>query len=199
MLISRGKEDGRIIHPYFLQDGKRYLVLVVGEKSSIQLATLGSTERRMVLDDAESAPILAPTPQGKTYLLYLQESDLFGQEFEERSGNVRGKPVLVVSNIGSIATAAIRAAVGVSPVGILAYQTGRESEAGRLMWFDRSGKPVDALSVDASGSQLQISADGSLVAVRHFGAAGGSSIWLTDLARKSPTRVTFGRNDGFPA
>jgi hypothetical protein len=35
--------------------------------------------------------------KGKTYLLYLRESDLFGQEFEERSGTLRGKPVLVVS------------------------------------------------------------------------------------------------------
>ena len=50
----------------------------------------------MVLDDAFTAPILAPTPQGKTYLLYLRESDLFGQEFEERSGTLRGKPELVV-------------------------------------------------------------------------------------------------------
>ena len=57
----------------------------------------------MVLDDADSAPILAPTPQGKTYLLYLRESDLFGQEFEERSGTLRGKPALVVSDVGRVA------------------------------------------------------------------------------------------------
>src|SRR5262249_40960424 len=37
--IQRGKDAG-IAHPYFLQDGKRFLVLVGGEKSSIQLATL---------------------------------------------------------------------------------------------------------------------------------------------------------------
>src|SRR5262245_64757229 len=98
----------------------------------------------MVLDDTDSAPILAPTPEGKTYLLYLHESDLFGQEFEERSGTLRSKPVLVVSNVGSVAAGAIRAAVGVSPAGILAYQTGRASE-GQLTWFDRSGRPVDSL------------------------------------------------------
>jgi hypothetical protein len=182
-------------HPYFLQDGKRFLVHVGGEKSSIQLATLGSTERTMVLEDVVSAPILAPTPQGTTYLLYLRKSDLFGQEFEERSGTLRGKPVLVVSNVGSVATAPIRAAVGVSPAGILAYQTGLGS--GQLTWFDRSGRPVDALPTDASGVQLQISPDGSLVAVSRSGASGG--IWVTDLARKSPSPVTFGQNDVFPA
>jgi serine/threonine-protein kinase len=97
--IPRRAEESGITHPYFLQDGKRFLVRVTGEKNSIQLATLGSTERRMVLDDADSAPILAPTPQGKSYLLYLRESDLFGQEFDERSSTLHGKPVLVVSDV----------------------------------------------------------------------------------------------------
>src|SRR5215468_10180543 len=110
----------------------------------------------MVLDDADSAPILAPTPQGKTYLLYLQESDLFAQEFEERSGTLRGKPVLVVSDVGRVAFPAIRAAVGVSPAGILAYQAGRESTTSQLTWFDRSGRPVDVLPIDASGPNPQI-------------------------------------------
>jgi dipeptidyl aminopeptidase/acylaminoacyl peptidase len=194
--IPNGNEDP-ISHPYFLQDGKRFLV-VFGEKRSIQLATLGSTERTMVLDDADSAPILAPTPQGKTYLLYLRESDLFGQEFEEPSGTLRGKPVLVVSDVGRVAEPPIRATVGVSPAGILAYQAGHESEAGQLTWFDRSGRPVDALPADASGMGQQISPDGLLVAVRKLDASGGSNIWVTDLARKSPSPVTFGQNDVFP-
>jgi Tol biopolymer transport system component len=142
--------------------------------------------------------MLAPTPQGKTYLLYLRESDLLGQEFEERSGTLRGKPVLVVSDVGRVANPAIRAAVGVSPAGILAYQAGRELETGQLTWFDRSGRPVDALPVDASGIQPEISPDGSLVAVRKFGAL-GNTIWVTDLTRKASSPITFGQNDIFPA
>jgi Tol biopolymer transport system component len=195
--ILRRKEDGGITNPYFLKDGKRFPVHVIGEKSSIQLAMVGSKERTMVLDDTDSAPILAPTPQGKTYLLYLRESDLFGQEFEERTGMLRGKPVLVVSNVGSIAGPAITAAVGVSPAELLAYQTGRESEAGQLTWFDRSGRPVDALPAEASGGQPQISPDGLLVAVQRIGAS-GRSIWATDLTRKSSSPVTFGRRDVSP-
>jgi Tol biopolymer transport system component/tRNA A-37 threonylcarbamoyl transferase component Bud32 len=196
--IPRGKEDTEITHPYFLQDGKRFLVHVNAETSSIQLARLGSTERTMVLDNAESAPILAPTPQGKIYLLYLRESDLFGQEFEERSGMLRGKPVLVVSNVGSVTGPAITAAVGVSPAGILAYQSGGEFATGQLTWFDRSGRPVGALPVDASGTSAHISPDGSLLAASKFGAS-GRSIWVTDLARKSSSPITFGRNDILPA
>ena len=180
-------------HPYFLQDGKRFLILITdGEKSSIQLATLGSTKHSMVLNDVQSAPILAPTPQGKTYLLYLRQADLYGQEFDERSGALRGKPVLVVSNVGRVAAPAVRAAVGVSPSGILAYQTAGESQIGQLTWFDRSGKQVGSLPADASGSAPELSPDGTRVAVRRTTAAGAENIWITDLARKSAQRLTFG-------
>jgi serine/threonine-protein kinase len=196
--IPRRNEDSGITHPYFLQDGKRFLGRTVGEKSSIQLANLSSTERTMVLGDADSAPILAPTPQGKTYLLYLQGSDLFGQEFEERSGALRGKPVLVVSDVGRVAGLAVRAAVGVSPAGILAYQTGREFPNGQLTWFDRSGKPVETLPVNASGMSQRISPDGSRVAVVKSGAS-GNGIWVTDLMRISSSPITFGRSDTSPA
>src|SRR5215468_3178627 len=91
----------------------------------------------------------------------------------------------------------MRATVGVSPAGVLAYQAGRESEAGQLTWFDRSGKPMDSLPVDASGRNQQISPDGSLVAVSRVGAS-GTSIWVTDLARKSSSPITFGRGDVSP-
>jgi Tol biopolymer transport system component len=55
---------------------------------------------------------------------------------------------------------------------------------------------VDALPVDASGRNPKISPDGSLVAVHKFSASGG--IWVTDLARRSMSPITFGRNDVSP-
>ncbi len=180
-------------HPFFLQDGKRFLVLVSGGgKSSIQLTMLGSTNRTMVLDDVESGPILAPTPEGKTYLLYLRESDLYGQAFDERSGTLRGNPVLVVSNVGRVANPAVRATVGASPAGILAYQTGGAFDRGQLTWFDRTGKRHEALPEEASGRSPEISPGGSLLAVRRTNASGSQNIWITDLARNSPSRLTFG-------
>src|SRR5262249_31480214 len=63
--------------PAFLRDGKRFLVRVGRDnRSPIQLATLGSAERTLVVDNVVSAPVLAPTPRGKTYLLFVRESDL---------------------------------------------------------------------------------------------------------------------------
>jgi Tol biopolymer transport system component len=182
--------------PYFLQDGKRFLVSTrAGDgKRSIQLALLGSEKRTMVIDDVDSAPILAPTPQGKTYLLYLRESDLYGQEFDERSGTLRGNRMLVVSNVGRVAYPVPRAAVGVSPSGILAYQTGSDfnTNTGQLVWFDRFGNRVDSFSPDASGMSPELSPDGLFVAVVRTDASHNRNIWLTNLARKSSLPLTFG-------
>jgi Tol biopolymer transport system component len=181
--------------PYFLQDGRRFLVLTgaADEERSIQLAMLGSEKRTVVIDDVESAPILAPTPRGQTYLLYLRESDLYGQEFDEHSGKLRGNPMLVVSNIARVAIPPRSPVVGVSPTGILAYQTSSFNiNTGRLTWFDRSGNRVDSLPAEASGRGPAISPDGLFVAVRRTNTAQGESIWITDLVKRSSKRITFG-------
>jgi Tol biopolymer transport system component len=182
--------------PYFLQDGRRFLVSTraADGKRSIQLAMLGSEKRTMVIDDVDSAPILAPTPQGKTYLLYLRESDLYGQEFDEHSGTLRGNRMLVVSNVGRVAFPVPRAAVGVSPSGILAYQTDSDfnTNTGQLVWDDRSGNRLDSLSPDVSGRSPELSPDGLFVAVVRTDASHNRSIWITNLARNSSQPLTFG-------
>jgi hypothetical protein len=108
------------------------------DRGSIELATLGSSERTVVIPESRSAPIVARTTDGKTYLLYLRDTDLVAQEFDETSGNVRGNSVVVVNNIGRVANPDDLPTAGASSTGMLAYQTdlGASSE---LVWFDRSG------------------------------------------------------------
>jgi Tol biopolymer transport system component len=181
--------------PYFLQDGRRFLVSAgaADGKRSIQLAMLGSEKRTTVIDDVDSAPILSPTPQGKTYLLYSRESDLYAQEFDEHSGKLRGNRMLVASNVGRLGKPPRMPAVGISSTGILAYQNDSlKMNTGRLIWLDRKGNLVDSLPVEASGRGPEISPDGLRVAVLRTNAARGESIWITDLVRKTADRLTFG-------
>src|SRR5262249_62309211 len=90
--------------PFFLPDGRRFLTLYgTGEvQRAIELVSLDSAERKMVLENATSAPILAHTPAGKTYLLYLKDATLQAREFDEASGTVRGQAALVVDNIARV-------------------------------------------------------------------------------------------------
>jgi hypothetical protein len=46
----------------------------------------------VILKDVSSAVMVAPTPSGTTYLLYLQDDALVAREFDERASEVRGGP-----------------------------------------------------------------------------------------------------------
>jgi serine/threonine protein kinase len=169
-------------------DSKRFLFFLDGH---IRLATLGSPKPAQVLD-ADGSAVLARTPLGKSYLLFPRSNDLFVQPFDERSGTVKGNATVLVSGILKVARALTKPAVAVSPTGILAYQTGAVSTSyGPLVWLDRGGKVMDTLPVESSGMVPELSPDGTRVASQRLGPLGERDAWVTDLARKSSTRLTF--------
>lgn len=180
--------------PVFLSDGRRFLSTVNHSDGTrnIELSTLGSMTRKIILRDLPSAAILAPTPDGRTYLLYLRESSLMAREFDEKAESFRGSPFLLVDQIGAIANPPLRPTVGVSPAGVLAYQTSRETGAGtpRIAWFDRSGKSSGLLPATVAGAAPRLSPDGRFAALQIMGP-NGMDIWLADLSRASSTRFTF--------
>ncbi len=177
--------------PFFLGDGKRFLTLIIhGDGTrNIELATLGLTERKLILPGLISAPILASAPNGRTYLLYLREDSLEGQEFDEKAAIVRGSAFLLIDRIGVVGTPPIRPSVGVSP-SVLAYQAASNTDDNQLAWIDHAGKPLKDLTAPA-GENPALSPDGRWVAVNRRTAT-GSDVWLVDLSRGSPTRFTFG-------
>ena len=176
--------------PFFLPDGKRFLVLVTSSLgTSIQLATLGSQARSVVVDAADGAGLMARTPAGKSYLLFVRTTDLLVQEFDEAAGVVRGSPKVLVTDVGLVANPPLRPTVGVSG-GILAYQTGGIEDVAPLVWVNRSGVEVGRLTREASVRQPRLSPDGGRFLGSRF-EAGSSDIWITDLRRGSSTRVTF--------
>jgi hypothetical protein len=183
------------MYPAFLQDGRRFLVLANG-LNSIQLGSLDSGERTLVVSNVQSAPILAPTPSGKTYLLFQRDSHLFAQEFDEVSGSVLGTPEVLIPDIGMVGQPAIRPAVGVAASGNLAYQNHQETTR-HLTWVDRSGAQVHALSPELSVYKPRLSPDQSFVVGTRSSAA--EDIWVAGLDRPSLRRLTFGdTTENFP-
>jgi dipeptidyl aminopeptidase/acylaminoacyl peptidase len=175
--------------PTFLSDGKRFLVRSITKKgSAIQLATLGSEPRTLVLDNVLSAPVFAPTPSGKSYLLFLRDADLMAQEFDEGRGAVVGEAVVLVRRIGRVANPEVMPAVGVSRSGILAYQSADAAPLGQLSWLDRSGVPVSTLPTELAVLNPRLSPDGSFIVGER--PSGGRDIWVANLKRESATKVT---------
>jgi Tol biopolymer transport system component len=174
--------------PIFLRDGRRFLLRIDhGDAgSAVYLASLTSPERKLVLDGVFSAVLVAPTPGGKTYLLYLRDDALVAQEFDEDAGNVHETPRLLVTNIGRLASPPIMPAVGVSPNGTLAFQTGAGNST-PLHWLSRTGERLE--STDLAGTDPSLSPDGRWVAVAAF-TGNDRDVWVTDLARNVTSRLT---------
>jgi hypothetical protein len=82
---------------------------------------------------------------------------------------------------------------------VLTYRTGGLPDS-QLLWFDRSGKRLEALGDPARYLDVELSPDGKQVAVNVTDRARGTSdIWLNEFAgRWSPNgdRLVFGSNRG---
>jgi len=90
-------------------------------------------------------------------------------------------------------TAGAAAAVfSVSGEGKLAYQTGTDTAAFSLDWYDRKGVKTGSLGDKADYRELAISPDGKKVAVSMADLqSGGWEIWVYEIERNLRTRVTF--------
>ncbi len=171
-------------HPVFLPDGRRFLVRINKETGGgIYLASIESPDRKLLLDHIDSAVLIAPTPRGATYLLYLRDDALVAHEFDVTAGEVVGTPRLLVDSIGRVANPPILPTVGVSPAGVLAYQVGGDFTQTGLSWLDRSGKLLGDVPGDVSPAIFALSPDARLVAFDSNPTAGERDVRITDLTR----------------
>jgi len=196
VMLNAARGETGIEFPFFLPDGKRFLAVVrhTGGSENIELATLGSMARKTILPGMNGAAIFAPAPDGRNYLLNVRDASLVAQEFDDKTGSVRRSPIVLVDGIGLVGNPPMLPSVGVSPSGVLVYQTASQTSAYRLSWFDRSGKLLSELPPEVGGYDPRLSPDGRFAAVsRPSGTGAGADIWLLDLLRGSSTRFTFGQ------
>jgi Tol biopolymer transport system component len=174
-------------HPAFLDD-QRFLFRSQSDDGTmaIRLGTLNSKDAHVVVEKVDTAPLLAATPAGKTYLLYIRESDLVSQQLDPASGMVRGEPSVLIPGIGRVANPAVKPAVGVSrSAGVLAYQTGLAGSE-EFIWFDRTGQRKSAISTKVNTGNFRLSPDESSLAYR----GDDGRLWILDIARGSTASLT---------
>jgi eukaryotic-like serine/threonine-protein kinase len=170
--------------------------LIYTAPPDVMYRAAGSTEDRVLIEDASDARFVAPG-----HLLYMQRATLTGVAFDAGSGRLSGAPVALIENVmqgvnaGNGGDETLIGQFAVSQSGHLLYATGgiMPSRTGALMWVDRSGAAEPVKSVP-EGRYLfpKISPDGERVAmeVRAPGSRSGD-VWVYDLARGSGTRLTF--------
>lgn len=141
--LDRSRDEVVHVHPIFLPDGRRFLFLGCSNdrsKSAIYLASLDSQTRTRLID-VYSQPDYAPG-----FLLYQRGGAVMAHPFDEKQGRLTGDAVAIAEGVDTD-TINARASFAASANGALIYRSGSATGgAGRLTWFDRSGKTLGTVA-----------------------------------------------------
>jgi serine/threonine protein kinase/Tol biopolymer transport system component len=188
---SRGEQSHR--WPMFLPDGTHYLYMAAnfaGQKgvNAIFVGSLGSNEKRFVVDASANAAYAAPG-----YLLFCRDKDLLAQRFDLRRFALIGEPTTILTEI-QYHPQIRRAVYAVSDNGYLVAQTGSGVALSQPLWFDRKGNTVGAVGKPDVYQNVFLAPNGASVAVDKTDMASqnqNSDVWTYELRRESAKRLTF--------
>ncbi|MEO8056009.1 MAG: protein kinase, partial [Acidobacteriota bacterium] len=173
--------------PEFLPDGRHFLYMATGEKAEDNAYRIGT------LDSKESTAI-APAQTLVTYalpgyLLFVRDKTLVAQRFDAKSLKTTGEPVPLAEHVGTNSQGLAR--FSVSREGTLAYRTGESGS--RLVWVDLAGRETETLGDPGEYHNPALSPGGDRLAYDLVDPRSGKSdIWIRDLKRGVPSRLTFG-------
>ena len=152
------------------------------------------------LDSPESTRIMASdlrAAYAHGHLLFVRDGLLFAQPFDDKTLRLSGEPVRLAEGVGYYTGSFGYAAFDVSESGALAYGPAL-STATVLRWVGRDGKLVSSGPSGAFTSP-RLAPDQKKVAMSVRDEQSASDIWVLDVARGIPSRMTFDPStDWFP-
>lgn len=137
-------------------------------------------------------PRYLPANGSTGYLVYVQQTTLFGVAFNPSRLEVSGAPIPLLEDVAAERSA--RAAGGqfdASHGGTLVYLSGSVvSPARTIQWLSASGQTMPLITQQGNLSAPRLSPDGRHLAYSAVGSK-GADVWVYDLDRQTPTQVTF--------
>ena len=203
--LDRKKGEIFLTAPQLLPGGRIVLFSILGIQgiSSAQLAALNlqTGEKKILLDGAGAGAYASTGPDPSSgHIVYGRNGSLFAVPFDVNRLQV-GSPAPVldgVMGVGAFTTFSF------SNSGTLVYATGGAVDLGTaatLAWVDRKGseRPVAAPSRNYTFSTLRLSPDGgrAVTMIQDVGTL-SVDLWVYDLIRGVPTRITFGGSNAAP-
>jgi Tol biopolymer transport system component len=181
--------------PLFLKDGHRFIYLARGEKvdsGSIYVSSLETSQGKTLVLRGASASVTYSPAHGRhpEYLYWLREKSLVAQPFDSRHARLSGdaEPVPGAELVAS-APGYVHASVSVSNDGTILFGTG--SDRYQLTWLNREGKVLSTVGQPDRYVSLRISPDGKRLATVLADSSTHTDLWLLELSRAVPSRLSF--------
>jgi len=195
--LDRARKEALHLYPCFLPDGRHFLYRVIGTDTSQRVfaGSLDDKEAKQILTDA--APAMYAPPG---WLLFVRDGALLAQAFDAAQLELKGEAFFLTQPTNTANVFGVP--FSVSENGVLIWQGDRQREH-QLAWFDRAGNQVGTVGVPMKvdrGYNPRLAADGKRVAIRRRDQqTENSDIWVIDLERNLPTRLTSNPSgDEFP-
>ncbi len=187
--VDKDKKEARHLRPQFLPGRSQLLFTVAYAAADPQCAVLDLKKGnyRTVAQCGDSARYAE-----SGHLLSGRSGTLFALPFDLDHLTATGPEAPVIEGVSNLGPASL-ADYGVSQSGLLVYVESPQSGAGTwVTWRDRRGaeSPLAGQTARVWGTG-SLSPDGRRMANAIL-AEKGSDIWVVDLARGTPTRLTFG-------
>ncbi|HET6889662.1 MAG TPA: protein kinase, partial [Pyrinomonadaceae bacterium] len=186
--VDKSRKDLDHAWPYFLPDARHFVYLARNaqpENSAIYVGSLDSKETKRLVQAHSSVAYATPG-----YLLFVRETTLMAQAFDADTLQVNGEAFPVAEHVVRNPVNG-RAMFSVSETGVLAVRTGSLTQ-NRLVWFDRTGKQLQALTLPSGYNSPALSPNQKTVAVSRadLQTSTTADIWLIDLERGAQIRFT---------
>ena len=186
--------------PAVLPDGKHVLFLsqtseggTRDDTSSIDIVAVDGSGRRKLVT-ANSSPIYVDPG----FLLFWRDGTLLAQRMDPSAAQLSGDPFPVAHDVAYDQNEMAMASVS---GGRLVFQPGRRTGDAVVTWIDRTGKTQGAITEPGSFEcGLDLSPDATRIVVGSTRpGTNGCDLWLYDVGRGVPTRLTFDdRNEYAP-
>jgi Tol biopolymer transport system component len=179
------KSESAFLWPQFLPDGKHFVFFLqtnLPETSGVAVGSLDPPSYRFLFQ-SDSNAVYSTTAgahqSSNGYLLFIQDRNLMGQEFNPSKQELVGQSNLLAPEIGLISSLSL-APLSVSGNAMLTYQKVDEPTR-QLVWMERSGRPIRTVGDAGKWGPPRISPDGHRVAAGKMGADGrNSDLWLIE-------------------
>lgn len=186
---SRGERSHR--WPHFLPDGRHFLYLIrtaKPENNGIYLGDLESGAKKLVVGADSSASFAPPG-----YVLFQRGRNLLALPFDAKRLQVTGEPITVAEEVQSWGASG-HAVFSNSSNGVLAFAPAAGDPISQIVWLDREGKSLQAVTAPGDYYGPRLSRDGSMLAVTTIDPQTGSSpdIWVYEVSRGVGRRLTGG-------
>jgi serine/threonine protein kinase/Tol biopolymer transport system component len=183
--------SGHVGHrfPSFLPDGRHFLYVVLPGRDGLYETRMGSLDSKETEGLVSAAGAAVYAEPG--YLVVPRHQSIEAIPFDAGRRQVTGDARATGETQSGQANYTGAPAVSVSRDGVLIHPIGFIRNT-RLDWFDRTGGQTGNVSMPAGNYQnISLSPNGRRLAVELWDSPVSSSIWIVDLARGVPTRLTF--------